>query len=102
MERQPDVIDLAPSPWRTHGLLMGVLGIAYVIFAIAAWPQGDHLGANLGRVVVLLYGISLALFALLTTALIAVFRRNGAPIITSYALALGILGALLLAILGRG
>jgi hypothetical protein len=101
MDSSEDVIDLAPSPWRAHAIVLGILATAFAVFTIAVWPHGDHVQANLGRVVVMLYGVSLALFGLLTTGLIALFRRHRSPVITSYAIAVGLLGVLLVALLGR-
>jgi drug/metabolite transporter (DMT)-like permease len=101
MGTEEDVLDVAPSPWRAHAIVMSVLGVAYVVFAIAVWDDRDNLGAALGRVVVALYGAALTLFALLTTALVALFRRQSSPILTSYAVALGLVGAIVIALLGR-
>jgi putative effector of murein hydrolase len=79
METAEEVIDLKPSPWRAFGIVMGVLTIAFVAFAIAIWPHGDDVRANVGRVVVTIYAATYVIFVLGMALLVALFatRRPG-------------------------
>ena len=87
-------------PWRTHAWVMALLTATYVVFALLTWPTGDSVSANLGQVVVILYGIGLVTFALLTTILLGMFRVTESPLAFSYITALALVGLLGIALLG--
>lgn len=98
---------LATSPYRLQGELarrlrrLQVFTVAYFVFAVGVWPSGDSLNANLGQVVVMLYGAALIMFSLVATALVVVFRKSGAPLAKAYVTAIGIVGVVMLAFLGQ-
>jgi hypothetical protein len=87
-------------PWRTHAWVMALLTATYVAFALVTWPSGDSVSASLGQVVVILYGIGLVTFALLTTILLGMFRVTDSPLAFSYVTAGALVGLLGIALLG--
>jgi hypothetical protein len=92
------VPDLRPSPWRAHLWILGVLGALYAAFALIAWPtSGDSLSVGLGRLALVGGATALGLFGAIATAFVALFRRNGAPLVTAYALTLGIVALIVVA-----
>lgn len=95
-------LDLRGSPWRAHAWVLALLTASYVAFALLTWPSGDGVRTNLGQVVVILYGIGLVTFALLTTILLVVFRESdvSSPLALSYIAALALVGMLAIALLG--
>jgi hypothetical protein len=87
-------------PWRTHAWVMALLTGTYIVFALLTWPSGDSVSANVGQVVVILYGIGLVTFALLTTILLGMFRVSDSPLAFSYITASALVGLLGMALLG--
>jgi hypothetical protein len=87
-------------PWRTHAWVMALLAATYLVFALATWPTGESVSANLGQVVVILYGICLVTFALLTTILLGMFSVTDSPLAFAYITAGALVGLLGIGLLG--
>ena len=95
---EDDAVELRPSPWTAHVWVMGCVVALYAGFALAAWP-----GANaMARLVIAVWGAGVAMLVLVATALVAVFRRSAAPLVTAYGVAIGAVVVLLAMWLGGG
>ncbi|MBK7074870.1 MAG: hypothetical protein IPH44_21485 [Myxococcales bacterium] len=79
--------DLRPSPWIIHRWVLGLMGVGYVVFAVAVWggPHRSGLERALTQVAVIVLGTCVAGFAALASAMVAVFARHRHPLLTAYA-----------------
>lgn len=93
------VPDLRPTPWRAHVVIVGVLAVLFVIFAIAVMPPAgtDQLKRSLTVLVIVVYGLGVAGFALVATALLAATRSLLIAYAGSAAITALVIGALVLA-----
>jgi hypothetical protein len=92
-------IDLRPSPWIIHRWVVGLIGVGYVVFALAVWggPHRSGLERALTQVAVILLGSAVVGFVALASALVAVFARRRHPLLTAYAATAAIVGAVMAA-----
>ncbi|MCA9674224.1 MAG: hypothetical protein KC464_04200, partial [Myxococcales bacterium] len=100
-EPDPADVDLRPSAWRVHLVVVGVLIALFAAFAAVAWPRGGghDLHSNLQGAVVILYGIGLAWLILIASVTLAILggRRLG----VAYGVSLALAALLIVAQLGR-